>query len=206
MGLSAAAVESCFASSDFCTCFDRGDYIRAIQSAPDIGHRVPRRLLIRFRRALSPGWSRDGKFIYFQTFEGVGQQLYRSPTVGGEATLMAASDTIDEPVESPDGRALYFMPHYGDTYLMRLALDSHGAVSQPVAGLPKLFSKFEWYLVPSGIYFTPQDDPRSICFYDPSSRNVREIFRTGKDPGDGLSVSRTGVTCCTRSSTTTPPT
>jgi hypothetical protein len=98
---------------------------------------------------------------------------------------------IDEPVESPDSGTSYFMP-YEDAYLMMLSLDRHDAIPQRVPGMPKVFSKFEWYVALKGIYFTPRDDPRSVCFYDLSSRSVTPIFRTSKDPGEGLSVSRDG--------------
>jgi Tol biopolymer transport system component len=110
----------------------------------DIADRVPRRLPIRFRQATSPSWSHDGKWIYFRTFEGVGQQIYRAPAAGGAAALMAASDTINVPIESPDGKTLYFMPLYGGTSLMMLPLDRPGATPQPVPEMSKLSSEFQW--------------------------------------------------------------
>ncbi len=158
----------------------------------DISDRVPRKLPIRFHRATSPSWSRDGKWIYFRTFEGVGQQIYRSPAAGGAATLIAESDTINMPIESPDGKTLYFMPLYGGTPVMMLPLDHPGANPRPVPGMAKLSSEFQWIVVPDGIYFTPLDNPRAICFYDFATKRTREVFRTNKDLGFGMSVSPDG--------------
>jgi hypothetical protein len=43
--------------------------------------------------------------------------------------------------------------------------------------------------VPDGIYFSPQDNPRSICFYDFTTKRTREVFRTDKDLAAGMSIS-----------------
>ena len=45
----------------------------------NISERVPRELPIPFRRATITAWSHDGKWIYFRTFEGVGQQSIAAP-------------------------------------------------------------------------------------------------------------------------------
>jgi Tol biopolymer transport system component/DNA-binding winged helix-turn-helix (wHTH) protein len=174
-------------------CFEMKDPDGSISIyVADIADRVPRRLSIRFHRATSPSWSRDGKWIYFRTFEGIGQQIYRSPAAGGAATLIAESDTINMPVEAPDGKTLYFMPLYGGAPVMMLSLDHLGANPRPVPEMAKLFSELQWIVVPDGIYFTPQDNPRAICFYEFATRRTREVFRTNKDLGYGMSVSPDG--------------
>jgi hypothetical protein len=43
-----------------------------------------------------------------------------------------------------------------------------------------------------GICFTPQDNPRSICFYDFATKHTREIFKADKDLAEGMSVSPDG--------------
>ena len=45
---------------------------------------------------------------------------------------------------------------------------------------------------PSGIYFRPLSAPRTVCFFDFATRKTREVFKTDRDFGDGLSVSSDG--------------
>ncbi len=47
-----------------------------------------------------------------------------------------------------------------------LALDRPGATPQEFSGMPKISIEYQWTLVHDGINFTPQDSPRSICFFD----------------------------------------
>jgi Tol biopolymer transport system component/DNA-binding winged helix-turn-helix (wHTH) protein len=157
-----------------------------------ISDRVPRELPIPFRRASTPDWSHDGKWIYFRTYEGVGQQIYRCPAEGGSPVLIVASDTIDEPVESPDGKTLFFMPTSGQIPLKMLALDQPAAVPRSVPDMPELYTDHRWTVGPNGIYFTPLLAPRTVCFYDFATRKTREVFKTDRDFGDGMSVSSDG--------------
>jgi len=76
--------------------------------------------------------------------------------------------------------------------MMMLALDRPGAAPQEVPGLPKVFSEAQWALVTNGIYFTPQDNPRSIYFFDFATRQARQIFKADKDLSEGMSVSPDG--------------
>jgi Tol biopolymer transport system component/DNA-binding winged helix-turn-helix (wHTH) protein len=158
----------------------------------NISDRVPRRLPIPFHRATFPEWSRDGKWIYFRTFESSRQQIYRSPAQGGEPTLIATADTIDQPVESSDGKTLYFRPTSGNIPLYMLALDRPGAAPQPVPNMPGIYSNQQWTVGPAGIYFTSQSAPRTVCFYDFATRKTREVFKADHDFSDGMSVSPDG--------------
>jgi hypothetical protein len=73
-----------------------------------------------------------------------------------------------------------------------LALDRPGAVPQEVPGSPKVFSEVQWTLVANGIYFTPQNNPRSICFFDFATRQTRQIFKADKDLAESLPISPDG--------------
>jgi hypothetical protein len=55
--------------------------------------------------------------------------------------------------------------------------------------MPKISNEAQWAVVPDGIYFSPQNNPRSICFYDFTTRHTRQIFRTDKDLAEGMSIS-----------------
>ena len=155
----------------------------------DISDRVAHKLKTNIRESSDPFWSHDGKWIYFRGYEGISRQLYRCPAEGGDATLLAASADIRVPIESADGKILYFGRSDGDAYyIVMLALDHPGAMPQEVSGMPKISDEHQWTLVQDGIYFTPQDHPRSICFFDFATRKTREIFKADKDLAEGMSI------------------
>jgi Tol biopolymer transport system component/DNA-binding winged helix-turn-helix (wHTH) protein len=158
----------------------------------DISDRVSHKLKTNVRESSDPFWSHDGKWIYFRGFEGIGRQLYRCPVEGGDATLLAASHDIRVPIESADGKVLYFPRRNGDANIVMLALDHPGATPREVSGIPKISDEYQWTLVQDGIYFTPQDSPRSICFFDFATRKTREIFKADKDLAEGMSISPDG--------------
>jgi Tol biopolymer transport system component/DNA-binding winged helix-turn-helix (wHTH) protein len=158
----------------------------------DISDRVPRKLPIPFRLATSPSWSYDGKSIYFRTFEGVGQQIYRVPAGGGDPTLLVASDTINIPMESPDGKILYFAPRFAGAPLLMVPLDQPQATPRAVPGMPNISSEYQLTVVADGIFFAPLSAPRTICFFDFATGKTRELFKTDRDLSDGLSVSPGG--------------
>jgi Tol biopolymer transport system component/DNA-binding winged helix-turn-helix (wHTH) protein len=158
----------------------------------DISRRVSHKLKSNVRESSDPFWSHDGKWIYFRGFEGIGRQLYRCPAEGGDATLLAASHDIRVPIESADDKVLYFPWRNGDANIVMLALDRPGVTPQEVSGMPKISNEYQWTLVHDGIYFTPQDSPRSICFFDFTTRKTREIFKADKDLAEGMSISPEG--------------
>jgi Tol biopolymer transport system component len=155
----------------------------------DISDRVPHKLKTNARESSHPFWSHDGKWIYFRGYEGVGRQLYRCPADGGAATLLAASQDLRIPIESSDSKLLFFPWRNGDANIMMLPLDRPDATPQQVPEMPKISNEAQWAVVPDGIYFSPLDSPRSICFYDFATRRTREIFRTDKDLAEGMSIS-----------------
>jgi hypothetical protein len=158
----------------------------------DISDRVPHKLKTNVRESSDPFWSHDGKWIYFRGYEGISRQLYRCPAEGGDATLLAASPDIRVPIESVDGKFLYFGRRNGDAYIVILALDQPGATPREVSGMPKISDEHQWALVQDGIYFTPQDRPRSICFFDFATRKTREVFKADTDLAEGMSISPDG--------------
>jgi Tol biopolymer transport system component len=156
----------------------------------DISNRVPHKLKTNVRESSNPYWSHDGKWIYFRGYEGIGRQLYRCPAAGGDATLLAASQDVRLPIESSDGKWLYFLS--SDSNITMLALDRFDATPQQVPQMPKITQDAKWALMPNGIYFSPLDTPRSICFYDFVTRQTRIIFRADKDLEEGMSISPDG--------------
>jgi len=171
---------------------DEADGSLALYTA-DISDRVVHKLKINnIRNANLPYWSHDGKWIYFLGYEKNGHQLYRCPAEGGDATLLLASLEITEPIESSDGRTLYYPSRYSDASLMMLALDRPGAAPQAVPGMPKLSEQSQWVVAKEGIYFTSQDRPRAVCFYDFATRQAHEVFTAENDLHEGMSLSPDG--------------
>jgi Tol biopolymer transport system component len=158
----------------------------------DISDRAAHKLKTNVRESDYPYWSRDGKWIYFLGREGTGHQLFRCPAGGADATLLVESMELTNEIESSDGKLLYFPWYFGDANMMTLALDRAGALPQQVPRIAKIFDQSQWTVVPEGIYFTPQDNPRSICYYDFATKNAREIFKVDKDLAAGMSISPDG--------------
>ena len=59
-------------------------------------------------------------------------------------------------------------------------------------GLPRIRAAELWTLSPAGIYFVPAEAPRSLRYFDFSTRQIRPIFEVDKDFDSGLSVSPDG--------------
>jgi len=106
--------------------------------------------------------------------------------------VLATSQDPIAPIESWDGKVLYFPARNLNAVMMMLPLDRPDATPQPVEGMPNLFYERQWALVSDGIYYIPQSAPRTICFHDFATKQTREIFKTERDTSDGMSVSPDG--------------
>jgi len=158
----------------------------------DTSTRVPHKLPTNVREISDPEWSHDSNWIYFRGYEGVGHQLYRCPAQGGNASLLTASQDVVEPIESNDGKLLYFLSRGANTSLMMLQLDQPGAAPQPVTGMPSVSFERQWAVASDGIYYVPQSAPRTLFFYNFATQQSREIFKTDRELGGGISVSPDG--------------
>jgi len=58
--------------------------------------------------------------------------------------------------------------------------------------MPKVSDQYQWAVSAEGIYFSRQDDSRSISFYDFATKHTRNLFRVDKDLDAGMSVSPDG--------------
>jgi Tol biopolymer transport system component/DNA-binding winged helix-turn-helix (wHTH) protein len=140
---------------------------------------------------LSPEWSRDGKWLYFASKSGNDPfQLWKMPVQGGSPTRLTRNGGIS-PVESPDGRYLYYCK-YERGGLWRMPLQG-GEESEMLSdieggGWPN------WALSPNGIYFLKfgKFPVTSIEFYDFTTGKTLPVWTLEKDPGWGLSLSQDG--------------
>jgi serine/threonine protein kinase/WD40 repeat protein len=161
----------------------------------------PARLVTMPGGAEVPSWSRDGKRILFYTNAEGTRQIWEVPAAGGRPVQLTRGGSFD-PLESPDGRYLYFgnmlspgvwrsplEPRSADG---SLANQEHELIpeTQPVAG-----HRF-WTLGQGGIYFVDAlKTPVMLKFADLASRRVSVLATLPKRPAKftrSLSVSPDG--------------
>ena len=75
----------------------------------------------------NPSWSRDGRWIYFDSARTGAQQVWKMPANGGEA-IQVTHDGGFAPLESADGRFLYYVKSLTDTSLWKMPLEGGQAV------------------------------------------------------------------------------
>lgn len=168
--------------------FDKASGLWSLYTA-NISDLVAQKLNTNIHELEFPYWSHDGKWIYF---EGNGHQLYRCPATGGDATFLAGSMDFANAIDSIDGKVLYFPASQGDGNMMMLVPDRPVATAQEVPQMPGISELSQWAVVAEGIYFTRNDSPRSVSFYDFATKQTREVFKVDKDLDAGMSISPDG--------------
>ena len=140
---------------------------------------------------LSPSWSRDGKWLYFASKRGMEPfQVWRIPVQGGPPTRLTKNGGIS-PVESPDGRFLYYSKfEQGGIWRMPLQGGAETEVVKDIEGA----SWPNWGVSSNGIYFLkfgtfPHVD---IDFFEFATGKTIPIWAVEKKPGWGLSISNDG--------------
>jgi len=142
----------------------------------------------------NPSWSRDGRWIYFDSARTGEQQVWKMPADGGEA-IQVTWDGAWAPLESPDGKFLYYTKHLGATSLWKAPVDG-GQATEVLEGLSTYLNLA---IVDKGIYFVPVQDAisgYSIQFLDLRTNQIRRIasFERPLGSGDtgGLAISPDG--------------
>jgi Tol biopolymer transport system component len=132
----------------------------------------------------NPSWSRDGRWIYFDSRRTERQQVFKIPANGGEATQVT-QDGGFAPLESPDGKFLYYTKALEGTSVWRVPLDG----GQPIKVLEGLSSYINLAIVASGMYFVPvrnlehnrlTDKGDSIKFLDFRTGQIRLVANVAK--------------------------
>jgi serine/threonine protein kinase len=137
-----------------------------------------------------PGWSADGKWIYFGSSRGQNQMetIWKVPVDGGEPVSVSGIQG-NAPVESPDGRFLYYSKGWPDTYsIWRVPAGG----SRETLALDSLHPEGAWVAVNEGIYFISRPDEKDICyirFKEMDGGRVRTIAPIKGRPYWGLTVS-----------------
>ena len=139
---------------------------------------------------LSPSWSRDGKSIYFASKHGAEPfQIWRMPVQSGERPVRLTRNGGISPVESYDGRFLYYAK-FERGAVWKIPLDGDGSETQVLSdggqgGWPN------WSLSPEGIYFLDfgKFPDAKIDFLDFRTGKKQVIWKLDKKVGWGLSLS-----------------
>jgi Tol biopolymer transport system component/serine/threonine protein kinase len=98
----------------------------------------------------NPSWSHDGRWIYFDSARAGEQQVFKIPASGGEA-IEVTHDGGFGPLESPDGKFLYYFKALQTTDLWKIPVDG-GQTTKVVHGVTNYVNLA---IVDSGVYFVP---------------------------------------------------
>ena len=83
------------------------------------------------------------------------------------------------PLESSDGKTLYFAENSGTSFTLHMAsLDPTGTETQ-IEEMPTLSFVANWEVVPGGVYFFPMDDHLTLSYFDFSTKKVHRVFTVG---------------------------
>ena len=123
----------------------------------------------------NPSWSKDGRWIFFDTHD-VGIQ--KVPAEGGPAVTVTGRGSW-RPIESPDGMFIYSVRNTADGFSLLRVTTEGGEVQQILDS----FVGPSFVVVNDGIYFMPRPDPKSgysIQFLNTTTGKVRRIASLGK--------------------------
>jgi Tol biopolymer transport system component/DNA-binding winged helix-turn-helix (wHTH) protein len=140
---------------------------------------------------LSPSWSRDGKWLYFASKPGADPfQIWKMPVQGRTPVRLTKNGGIS-PVESLDGRYLYYCKYEtGGVWKMPIEGGDETEVLSDVdgGGWP------DWAITSKGIYYMRFGTfPHvSINFFEFATRKSIPIWTLEQEPGWGLSISNDG--------------
>jgi Tol biopolymer transport system component len=158
----------------------------------DVAEGNPRKLVTNISSIYRPHWSRDGRWIYFRSYETGRAGIYRCPAAGGDAIALSKDIDAYGPQESFDGKTVYFSNRDAHSKLKRVDLSTQPGTESEVEGLPRLKDSQRWTLTLNGVFFVPDEAPKSVRFFDFASKQIRPIFEADKDFGSGLSISPDG--------------
>ena len=142
----------------------------------------------------NPSWSHDGRWIYFDSARTGEQQVWKMPPQGGDA-IQVTRDGGYAPLESPDGKFLYYTKDLAATSLWRVPLGG----GQASKVLENLSNYNNLAIVDNGIYFVPMQNGfagHSIQFLNLRTIQIRPVVDLEKMVGflseGGLAVSPDG--------------
>jgi serine/threonine protein kinase len=162
---------------------------------------APRRLVGMPGGAQVPSWSADGKRVLFYTNAEGSRQVWEVAAGGGTPVQLTPAGSYD-PLESPDGRYLYF-GSVSSPGVWRAPLeprlpdgDLSGAREEMVRETQAISGHRFWTIGQVGVYFVDaKKTPALLKFVDMTSRKVTVLATLPKPPAKftrGLSISPDG--------------
>ena len=142
----------------------------------------------------NPSWSHDGRWIYFDSARTGEQQVWKIPANGGEA-IQVTRDGGFAPLESPDGKFLFYLKSLADSSLWRIPVVG-GQASRILEGVSNYLNLA---IVGNGVFFVPARATTagsSLQFLSFATNKIRPVANFEKPLAmvalGGLSVSPDG--------------
>jgi Tol biopolymer transport system component/serine/threonine protein kinase len=139
----------------------------------------------------NPSWSRDGQWIYFDSARTGQQQLWKIPASGGEA-IQVTRDGGFAPLESQDGKFLYYVKSLVETSLWKIPVGG-GPGAEVLEGVSDYL---DLAIVEGGVVFVPTSNRASLQFLSFTTNNIRLLAKFDRpialSERAGLSVSPDG--------------
>jgi dipeptidyl aminopeptidase/acylaminoacyl peptidase len=128
-----------------------------------------------------PSWSRDGRWIYFDSDRSGRNEIWKIPAGGGQAVQVTRSGGVAA-LESPDGN-IYYLKGSGRSALFKIPVG--GGEEKQV--LPAVTNWNYFGVTAKGVYFKP--DGSTIQFLDTATGKVSTLATLDKPAGGGMCVS-----------------
>ena len=137
---------------------------------------APRRMTTEPSEESRPSFSHDGRWIYFMSDRSGTRQVWKMPAQGGAAVQITKQGGL-EPMESPDGKLLYYIRERSAPGLRSVPVE--GGEETPVIDSARLGA---WAMTGEGIYFAeyvqqPKGGKLPLKFY---SFQTRQAVQTGE--------------------------
>jgi serine/threonine protein kinase/WD40 repeat protein len=139
----------------------------------------------------NPSWSRDGQWIYFDSARTGQQQLWKIPANGGEEIQVTRNGGF-APLESQDGKFLYYVKSLVDTSLWKIPVGG-GPGAEVLEGVSDYL---DLAIMDGGVVFVPTRNRASLQFFSFATNNIRLLANFDRpialSENAGLSVSPDG--------------
>ena len=136
---------------------------------------VPKRLTTHPSNDTLPSYSSDGRWIYFSSRRSGRYEIWKMPAKGGDPTQVTRSKGAGMPLESPDGKTLYYCDHLPEKGIWKMPSEG-GEAEQVVSRYAAPFCALA--VASRGIYYTAGPDSHnrySVEFVDSSTGQRRSV-------------------------------
>jgi Tol biopolymer transport system component len=151
---------------------------------------VPKQLTMDPSEDAMPSYSYDGRSVYFTSKRSGQFEVWKMPAEGGGATQVTHSGGALMPIESPNGRTLYYAHTRPEVGISIWRMPVEGGDAEQVTG--PLSEQIGFAITADGIFFSAAPLSRNqhlIRFLNFSTGRSRAVVVTDRPIGLGLSVS-----------------